>query len=803
MSLFASTFNDQEEPGATGRRAPLFDDPEPDGSGTFTNALARGVDSTQAGLFAFAKTLSDAVGVDVASKWAQKGIDANVQEIMANPPELRSWDDVDGFADFGTYVLEALGEQAPQLALQFAGASGAGKLARAALGKAMKRKLGEQAYANYKVQAAVKGSAEAQALAKREAIGATIGAMAVGTAQNTGETKMSLDEAGVEDNSLQALMGGAIKGALDTLSFGKISGLAQKLGVPAAEVPQVLAQQANRVGLTGMGTSLAAQVAKEGITDAALEGVTETAQSFVDQVIVHANKPEGDLFSDSNIAELRESFIKGGILGGVIGSATTIRDKYPAYAKAKKEAEQDADISIANAEPPALPAPAGISHAEIIAAYPPIPADAPQSDFPDAPTMEEGDPTSHQQTPEEEAQILANRQHDEHLAIGLSTLPPLLRQNAIDHIQSGAAMTDGTADYLRNIGRETKRREAQQGIADQIEREGRTTVYKEDMIPAEDLAAHGVEVPTDAPSAADSAFSSQRGLLSETAVERPDPAVMPEPYTKTGLTPTAEIAQAVDKSAGKAEMLQRAAATMAPATQRAVGSNIIEATSPDGKPQQLSLTDLTYAGMNSLGATKTAQELSETEFRVRGLEYALSEMIANGWDVSSAFNERGQLRAELSTTVGNLQRGAVQPNKDIRQAQQERSKRQYASAPDQYMPELPDGAAESVRQDMALQIEDHQNRAMDIIETWAQNPEGDLANLLGATLRRRGEGTHPAVAQLEVAVRNGAYSVANMGGRRRVLVDELLKSPEVSDLLAESESMRENLIRHSSAYPLR
>jgi len=795
MSIITIGAEDESMLPVSQRRANLISPPEDRGVGdTFASAFSRGVDSAQASAYAFAKTLGEAVGIDVVSKWADKGIESNIQEIMANPPEIRDWDDVDGFADFGTYVVEALGEQLPQLALQFAGAKGGGKLARAQLGKAMKRRLGEQAYANYKIQAAVKGTAEAQQMAKRAALGATLGAGAAGVTQNIGESKMNLDDAGVADNTGQALLGGAIKGALDTLAFGQIMKISERTGVDPSMLGDFLTKQAAKVGLNGAGTKLATTVAAEGVTDAAVEGATETAQTFVDQVLVHADRPGSDLFSEKNLSELRESFIKGGLLGGIIGSVDVARKEFPAYAQARREAGAVVADTIDQIAAPDL-----IGNANILPA-PDAPAE-PQASIldPVEPATPVKKATTLRQLAEQrqaasatpavntDAQILASQQADEHLAIGLGTLPPVARQQAIDAIQSGHPQAEEFKAQLRERGQQTLASEQQQLVANRAEMQGRTTVFKEDMVPAEDLAASKVYVPSEQSPINDTAFSTQGGVLEEAEpVTRPDPAVMPEPYTKTGLMPSEEVALAA-RYAGqrKAGMLQSTAAQIdSPAVQEVVANNTIIAVSPEGKETPISLTDLTYAGMNALSATKTSQELSEPEFRVRGLEYALGDMVANGWNVNGAFDDRGRLKQDLVLTVGNLKRSTPTADRDIRQVQNERDNRQFRTPADQYMPSLPEGAHESVRQQMASVIEDHQNQALDTIQAWAENPDGDLASLLGTTLRQRGEATNPVIAQLEANVRAGAYNSPQ----------EILESPEVSELLAESENMRSSLM---------
>ena len=90
--------------------------------GTFNNAVQRGTDNMQASFYAVANALGELTGVDTIEQWGDEGARRNLLEAATNPAEIAEFDDVDSLAEFGTYVLEALGEQVPNLAGMVTGA---------------------------------------------------------------------------------------------------------------------------------------------------------------------------------------------------------------------------------------------------------------------------------------------------------------------------------------------------------------------------------------------------------------------------------------------------------------------------------------------------------------------------------------------------------------------------------------------------------------------------------------------------------------------------------------------------------
>lgn len=326
------------------------------GRGENNGAWDRGVDSLQASLYGFASALGGATGVDILEEWGAEGAERNLREIAENPAEVHSWDDVDSLADFGTYWMETLGEQAPQL-LMDAGLAlatgGAGAIARrtvmkemskkklAEIGKKLKRMPGmEKGYARFN---AAKGKVPASGLAAVQKVNGKIGNLAedlgpaaIGLgmsnwAQNTGETQNTFAQRGI-DQPGTALLTGAVKASLDMVAPARLLGIARKLNVPAEALPQVLA----RVG-------------KEAGISATQEGATEAAQTLVDQLAVNAFDDSYDLFSPEGINELWTAGTKGALVGGTLGASVGGVQEGRAYARRKQEIDQEFDSALRSA----------------------------------------------------------------------------------------------------------------------------------------------------------------------------------------------------------------------------------------------------------------------------------------------------------------------------------------------------------------------------------------------------------------------------------------------------------------------
>jgi len=294
-----------------------------------TKSIARGVDGTQASLYAYAKALGTLTGIDTLTRYGEDGVRRNLMEMQENLPTIASWDDVDSLADFGTYALEAIAEQIPGFGMDaaaFLTGAGAGtviarraalsKIQKAQIGKVLKRQVGEAGYESF--------------IKKKVSAGAAAGgSIALGTsllAQNTGESQMQFDEEGLGDKTGSIMLAGAAKAALDKLPLDSVIGIARRANVPAQKLPDIFAEAAKQVGIIG-----------------AKESVTEGMQTFVDQFAIHAHKPETELFSEKNLKQIKESMILGGIVGGSLGGTMSFGTDMYRYKAGAKNIEEDLD----------------------------------------------------------------------------------------------------------------------------------------------------------------------------------------------------------------------------------------------------------------------------------------------------------------------------------------------------------------------------------------------------------------------------------------------------------------------------
>ena len=262
---------------------------------TFKASMARGTDYSQATLYAATKALGDVTGFDVAERWGQEGLERNLIEAAENPPRIERFDDIEDLADFGTYVIEAVGEQVPQLAADLGigiVGGGASLVARATIGKAMLRKLSVQ---------------EADAVLDNIALARFSGGFKAGFytgiyGQVSGETELELQARDI-DNSALALAAGVPKTLLERLGLeNAILNVATKRGVPVDTLSQAL----NNMGRDALVGMLA-------------EGSTEGLQGVIDNIAVASQDPDFDITSRDNLLNLADQSLKGAIVGGTFG----------------------------------------------------------------------------------------------------------------------------------------------------------------------------------------------------------------------------------------------------------------------------------------------------------------------------------------------------------------------------------------------------------------------------------------------------------------------------------------------------
>ena len=266
----------------------------------------RGVDNMQGTFYGFADAFGSATGIDPLKKWGEDGMLRNMGEAARNPAVIASYEEIDlgtldGYVDTGIYVLEALGEFAPQLLVDgaAAAATGGSTLALAGVGKAALRSLGGSTAVSKARFLAAEGLVRSPLVPASK-----FGAFASMYAQSAGETQNQLVLEGV-DSPETALAVGAAKAALDYAGLdvmlrSAFKGLSKEAVAPE-RISQMLGNAAKSAGVA-----------------ATAESLTEATQTLMDEMAIMAHKPDYEVQWN----HVADAMLKGGIAGGGIAGGT-------------------------------------------------------------------------------------------------------------------------------------------------------------------------------------------------------------------------------------------------------------------------------------------------------------------------------------------------------------------------------------------------------------------------------------------------------------------------------------------------
>jgi len=288
-----------EEFGLSGPEQPTI-------SGEFGKGVSAGVDSLQGTMYGLAGLAGDAVGADGLRDWGLKGYQRNQDEAAENAPAVGHFEDVHGVRDAGLYAAQGLGQLVP-----FAASS----VATGGVGGAVAKVAGRKAVEKFAENQVAKGVARAAAEKAGQAYGNKLvqrGAMA-GVAANSIGTEQGSIYGDIYEKTGQYAPGtaaayGAAAGALDAL-------------------PEV-----GLIGrLAGHGTG---GIARHAVKQAASEGVTEGAQSAVENLAVQHVDPNQRAFDENGISEIANSAVIGALGGGVAGGGAA------AVGRMRKPSEQ-------------------------------------------------------------------------------------------------------------------------------------------------------------------------------------------------------------------------------------------------------------------------------------------------------------------------------------------------------------------------------------------------------------------------------------------------------------------------------
>ena len=310
-------------------------------SGTFARSMDRGTDQTQAMLYGAANAVGELLGFDAMADWGLEGVERNLKEAAYNPAEIASYEDIESLSDAWTYVVEAIGEQAPQFAIDLTagvatgGLSAAGSMAaRAGAAKMLQRQVGEQAFGKLLKKA---GSVSGKDAFNKGFKYGVLGGM---QAQMTGEAQLEFIEQGI-DAPGSAIATGAVNTFIEFTALKKliepILKNTRRTGTDPIKLRDALGSALRQAGV-GVPT----------------EGLTEMAQTFTTKLAAMAHGGES-AFSDEAYSEYLNAGLKGGIVGGTLSGGASLLDSArqkmgEGYVERLQEA--DKEINEANDEGP-------------------------------------------------------------------------------------------------------------------------------------------------------------------------------------------------------------------------------------------------------------------------------------------------------------------------------------------------------------------------------------------------------------------------------------------------------------------
>ena len=306
----------------------------------FFPAVRRGTDQLHAMSYGALNALGGVLGNDWMERVGAEGVARNLKAAARNPAKIEAWDDVDSMDKFMTFVVEALGEQLPQLAGDAAaallGGGVGGVMARRSVAKSLVREFGDEAYGRFlagggatlseramKRRMGEEGLKEfaadatgAKALNYAAQQGAKTGAKAAAFgsmySQVAGETQLELQREGI-DAPGTALLTGIPKAITEysSLMFG-IDRIAKAFHATPTSILDLVGKVAANAGLSGM-----------------VEGSEEGLQTLMDFTAVKLEKGENPLsLSPAEARELRTAIAKGALIGTALGGGGNTRRRW-------------------------------------------------------------------------------------------------------------------------------------------------------------------------------------------------------------------------------------------------------------------------------------------------------------------------------------------------------------------------------------------------------------------------------------------------------------------------------------------
>lgn len=303
----------------------------------FKKALIRG--GKQLGS-AFADVIpamgASALGFDEYAKRQMEEAAETQREISTQyRPEVESYKDVKDLGSAGTYFVETLGEQLPNLLTSLVPGGIGGTIARRGAVAAAEIAAKEAGLTGIEALTGEAAKAAGKTIASKTSLGQNIGLALGSYAQNAPEVFENIYNQTGELRPGVSLLWGAGSAALDSVLPATILNKltpAAKVGV----VEKVLEKSgADKSLLRSFSKEMLKGMGYEGVTEGAQELISESAEKFV------AGNPQ--IFGSEDWDRVMESAVRGAVAGGAFGSISGAAD-YRQSARAQEEEQTRKDL---------------------------------------------------------------------------------------------------------------------------------------------------------------------------------------------------------------------------------------------------------------------------------------------------------------------------------------------------------------------------------------------------------------------------------------------------------------------------
>lgn len=254
-----------------------------------SNAIMRGIHQNagmgSALLAAGAKSIgADGLALDLLRSYFLRQIDAKKY-----PAQIEDFTKIDSLSDVPVYVLEGVLENAPQLV---------GTIGSSVIGATLAKKFGAKAVADMAVEQAGKE------LARRQAIGAAVGAGATSIGMETGSIYGDVAKDTGQERPGVAASFGVVAGALDAIPAFRAA-----TKILGQDTSSFVAKEIFK----RYGTEAVKQLRSEGGTEFLQTWIEEAAKTYVD------GRP---LLTAENLIQAIDAGLKGGLAGAVTGASS-------------------------------------------------------------------------------------------------------------------------------------------------------------------------------------------------------------------------------------------------------------------------------------------------------------------------------------------------------------------------------------------------------------------------------------------------------------------------------------------------